>query len=74
MTVPFNQGREAARAGQPHTDCPIQKPEAPAQGEYYPGDWANWMQGWATQRGIMGQDATEARQELTDFITLRLHR
>ncbi|MGP9790716.1 hypothetical protein [Roseinatronobacter sp. NSM] len=68
MTAPFNLGREAALADKPHTDCPIPKPEGPAKGDNYPGDWANWMSGWILQRGYMGLDSFEACTELHAFI------
>lgn len=65
---PHHAGGAAARDGLPHTDCPIPKPAAPATGEDYPGDWANWMAGWINARSIMGQDAHEARIELCNFM------
>jgi hypothetical protein len=69
MTAPSIQGQEAARAGQPHTSCPINKPDRPAQGEEYPGPWYDWMAGWRTQRAMMGLDFSEAAAELSAFIS-----
>ena len=61
-------GQAAARAGLPHTDNPHPKPEAPATGDLYPGDWANWLGGWITARSSAKQDCVEACKDLCEFM------
>ena len=73
--APSAQGREAAKAGLPHTACPFPKPDRPVtMGEEYPGPWADWMSGWLWMRAATGHDDAEARAERHDFIASGLRR
>lgn len=45
---PFKLGEAAVSEGLPRSANPFPKPDAPAQGDDYPGPWHNWDAGWYT--------------------------
>ena len=67
MTPPFKAGEEAARAGEKPSANPFPKPAAPAPGDDYPGDWANWLSGWCWGAERTGRITVSERGELHKF-------
>ena len=67
MTPPFKAGEEAARAGEKASANPFPRPEAPALGDDYPGDWANWLSGWCWGAERTGRSTVCERGELHRF-------
>ena len=67
MAPPFKAGEEAARAGEKASANPFPKPEAPATGDDYPGDWANWLSGWCWGAERTGRSTVCERGELHTF-------
>jgi hypothetical protein len=43
--TPFQQGKDAFKAGQPFTANPYD-PQAPFKPDEYPGNHADWRDGW----------------------------
>jgi hypothetical protein len=56
---PFIAGQNAFLAGRPVTDNPHDR-DATFSPEGYPGDWANWRDGWMT---AMWRDEHDKRRK-----------
>lgn len=56
---PFKAGEAAFLAGKPITDNPHNQ-HAPYAPDKYPGDWANWRDGWMT---AMWRDEHDKRRK-----------